>query len=316
MNVPHVACVADKILASPAAQPNLIARWNFDDNIGADTSGNGHHLLVTPQVGPGKYSRGQSAKFKGDDFTVIGHSAAWNTHDFAVSFWVFLMADDHGSWRTLMRKGFPDEGEAFSLSLWPKDSLGYSRRLHLRVSRESETVVSIDSVGSVPLQRWTHIAFNMEGKDIQLFLNGIPDIEAISPRKFRIFTGPLYIGGDPWQRGIQGFVDDFHYFGATMPVKTLQALSAGALGSIDSEFVRFGCQTCQLEQAVKACSLHKGYHVCLEDELVGGAWHIARAQGWLFRKTRLWSYEATTAIVVGTEAKQSRLAICCSNTNI
>ena len=166
MNVPHTACVANKILSAPAPHPHLIARWNFDDNIGADTSGNGHHLLITPQVGPGRFSQGQSARFRGDDFTAIGHSPAWNVHDFAVSFWVFLLADDHGGWRTIMRKGFPDEGDAFTLSLWPTDSLGFTRRLHVRISRESETLVSLDSVGSLALQRWTHIAFNIEGASI------------------------------------------------------------------------------------------------------------------------------------------------------
>lgn len=316
MNVPHMACVANKKLASPASHPNLIARWNFDDNIGADTSGNGHHLLITPQVGPGRFSQGQSARFTGDDFTAIGHSPAWNVHDFAISFWVFLLADDHGGWRTILRKGFPDEGDALTLSLWPKDSLGFTRRLHLHISRQSETVVSLDSQGSLPLQRWTHIAFSIEGKDIQLFLNGIPDIEGISPRKFRIFTGPLYIGGDAWRRGIRGFIDDFQYFGAAVSTKTLRALSAGALGNIGSVFVRFGCQKCPLEEAVQACSQHEGYHLCMEDELIAGAWRVARAQGWLFRKTRLWSFEATKATSVGMEAQQLRLGICCSDENI
>ena len=166
MNVPRAACVANRVLSAPASHPDLIARWNFDDDMGADTSGNGHHLLIQPRVGPGRFSRGQSARFTGNDFTAIGHSAAWNIHDFAVSFWVFLLADDHGTWRTIVRKGFPDEGEAVTLSLWPKDSLGFTRRLHLRVGSKGKTTVSLDSVGSLPLQRWTHVAFTIEGASV------------------------------------------------------------------------------------------------------------------------------------------------------
>ena len=132
--------MANKVLTAPAPQPGLIARWNFDDSMGADTSGRGHHLLIRPQVGPGKFSRGQSARFSGSDFTAIGHTPAWNVHDFTVGFWVFVLEDDHGGWRTLLRKGFPDEGETLTLSLWPKDSLGFSRRLHLKISSKSNAV--------------------------------------------------------------------------------------------------------------------------------------------------------------------------------
>ena len=83
-------------------------------------------------------------------------------------------------------------------------------------------MVSLDSVGVLPLQRWTHIAFTVEGKDIQLFLNGVPDAEERSPSKFGVLTGPLYIGGDPWQHGLKGFVDDFQYFDKVLLLPTIQ----------------------------------------------------------------------------------------------
>jgi hypothetical protein len=55
-----------------------------------------------------------------------------------------------------------------------------------------------ETIGRVPLQRWTHIAFTMSPEKISIFINGIRDgLQMVQNRPFQSNTEDLYIGGSP-----------------------------------------------------------------------------------------------------------------------
>lgn len=287
MSLPFSVCTGRgaRALGAPNLGDSMQAKWGFDDSDGHDETGRGHDLTPVPAAGPARWGVGQSAAFNGSSLSVAAWAEAHEGNELTVSMWLFLAQDSIGSWRTLLRKGDASE-QTPTLQLWPKE-----RRLHARVTTEGGEAEGVDSVAVVPLRRWTHVAFVVQGKLLQLYVNGVFDAQVVTRRQARFNRLPLYLGKDPWHPGTRGFVDDARVWDRALDEEEVRALAQGALGPMGPTDVTLGCLMCKLEEATGSCDA--GYHLCSEKELFGGAYTVARAQGWFHLSDKIWAMEHT-----------------------
>lgn len=303
----------------PAALPKrLAAHWTFDDMVAHDHSGRGNAMRPVPNVGPGRGGHGQSAYFNGSNYAMVEHAAAFETRELSVTYWLYLLRDSIGSWRTVLRKGDASTRLTPSFSLWPS-----ARRLHVRVSTELGDDEGVDSVAIIPLRRWTHIAFVAQGKLLQLYINGVLDSQRVMKSAALFNRLPLYVGRGPVHAGTAMFLDELALHSVALAEHDVQAMAAPLLAVASPRFAKLGCPACDLDAAVAACSTDAEYHLCTKQELLAGAVAVARAQGWFHINPRVWPLDAVDArrVEVTDDAaaaarereRAKRLAICCAN---
>ncbi len=141
--------------------------------------------------------------------------------DFSVALWVRLQESAPGRWRVLAHKGNANTARTFSLFLWPD-----SDRIHYRVSTPFDWNQGGDSVASLPLNLWTHVALVKHGLNLRLYLDGVLDSQVTLPAATVGNDQPLYIGDDPWFAPLNGLLDDLRlYDGALSPGLVAQLAS-------------------------------------------------------------------------------------------
>jgi hypothetical protein len=118
--------------------------------------------------------KGYSAYFDGNRFMTIPHIKEYESQDLTVTFWIFLIGDSTGGWRTIFHKGETAQDLTPTVMLWPKE-----RRLHVRVATDMNPNEGLDSKAVIPLKRWTQIAIIYSSQLLQLYVNGLLDSQAI-----------------------------------------------------------------------------------------------------------------------------------------
>jgi hypothetical protein len=179
------------LMLTPLNKANkLIGWWSFDDRFALDHSGNGLDPDQTPEVGPSYCKKinklivvkGYSAAFDGNStLTINNHQSFSETSDLSITFWVYLLEDSTGNWRTLLNKGDTVEELTPTIMLWPKE-----RRLHVRVSTEKFWNEGLESKGVLNMKQWVHIAVVISGQMIQLYINGNLDGQTILKGKVKV----------------------------------------------------------------------------------------------------------------------------------
>jgi len=106
--------------------------------------------------------------------SIIEHIAAYEKSEFTLSFSVFLLPSNLDGWRSLVYKGSSSTEMTPAILLWPKDT-----RLHVRVSTDKLQNEGLDSVGAIPLKKWTQITITYSGQLLQLYINGMLDSQVI-----------------------------------------------------------------------------------------------------------------------------------------
>jgi len=271
------------MMGPPNQHESLRASYSFDTIDGHDESGNGHDFTPAPEAGPARWGVGQSAAFNGSTLSVTAWPEVPEGNEMTVSFWIFLRGDSVGSWRTILRKGDAVQ-QTPTIQLWSKE-----RRLHARVTTETGEAEGVDSTAVIPLRRWTHVSFVVQGKLLQLYVNGVFDAQVVTRRQTTFNRLPLYLGKDPWHPGTACFVDNLRIWSRALDEDEVRAHAAGALGPVGPTEVALGCLACSLDDAMGSCS--SGYHLCSEKELFGGAYSVARAQGWFHLANKAWALE-------------------------
>jgi Concanavalin A-like lectin/glucanases superfamily len=118
--------------------------------------------------------RGYSAYFNGVDMSQINHTKAYETREFTVSFWIFLLNGNMDGWRTIITKGEDSQQLTPTIQLWPKDT-----RLHVRASTDELWNDGLDSLSTLQMRKWTHIAVSYSNELLQLYINGLLDQQVI-----------------------------------------------------------------------------------------------------------------------------------------
>ena len=134
-----------------------------------------------------------------------------NNADFSLSFWYRLDAAADGTYRVVLFKGNNDLERGPGLWMMPD-----SNRLHVRVSTSVEFNEGFNSVGSLTVGSWTHIVVAKTGSQWSLFLNGQLDSQITLAGTTLGNTGPLYLGGTPWQLGAKGAIDELEIFNKSL----------------------------------------------------------------------------------------------------
>lgn len=316
IDVPSTLCIksdgAEKVYATDAASKGLIGRWTFDDVMSYDSSGHHNHIKRVHSFGPGVLGRGSSAYFNGSSFAVIPHQTLYDTKDFTISLWVFLHEDVIGSFKPIITKEIRQNGRIIgrfpSISLWPE-----SRRLHVKLSLAGKGAQTLSSVAAVPLNKWTHIAVTLDGRVLQIYVNGAPDSEAVlrrAPRAPRTHL-PYFVAGNPWTIGLECYIDNLEMY--NKPLSAQQIMAVGSVARPDlhsSASMSLACVGCGFNDAVRTCK-SRSSHVCTRLELAAGGFTMARIMGWFdVRSEYVWNW-----LKDGVKEPQTKLGsgVCCSD---
>eukprot|EP00299_Pterocystis_sp_00344_P009459 c3990_g1_i1.p1 GENE.c3990_g1_i1~~c3990_g1_i1.p1 ORF type:complete len:582 (+),score=101.47 c3990_g1_i1:54-1748(+) len=296
-----------KVIAPDAAARGLIGRWTFDDAFAQDKSGFGHHPSRPPAVAEGLHGVGAAAKFDASSMLEIPHSDHFSSQDFCITFWFYLLADSTGQWRTVLHKGTRDQERTPTLFLEPQ-----TRGLEFFVSTTDPNQPFGERVWSntfLPLRRWTHVAACAEGRNLRLFINGILDVENTTIGMPVMNQGPLYVGNDPWRPlpgGVASYIDELRYYTRSLSSDEIQAQAQHALGGVEPAFIELGCMGCTLDTCPKSC--RRGYRVCTQRDMYGGAYQVSRGMGWANSETRVWTAEDAKD---GSVSATLGLCMCC-----
>jgi len=218
--------------------------------------------------------------------TPAGHGEVHDFDDLTIAFWVYLLNDVVGKFRTLVYRG-DAEAATPHISLWPE-----VRRIHLRASTGMDLVtgkrthITLDSHSAVLIGRWTHIAFVVQGTRLaQLYVNGVLDTQKLSlqPIKIHHSSDMVYLANNPFQpnSGMECYMDSLLIYNRALPHGQVTAMGSVVLPGLDASSVKMGCASCTLERAVSACKGNRAAHVCTKTQLHSGALVIARAMGWM-----------------------------------
>lgn len=222
--------------------PSLISYFSFDDFISIDLITK-NKMEPTPLVGVASGGVGQSAFFNGSYFSEIEHIKEYEGQSFFFEFWLFLLKDSTGNWRTIIQKGETIYDLTPSIMLWPKQ-----RKLHVKVNTV-DSIEGIDSISIIQLRRWTHISLGYEGKLLQLFINGIKDNEIILKGNVLPNKGKFHLGKDPWHQGTNMYIDELKIWNKIKSVVEMRAtVFSKAMGIWGEEGAVFGCESCNYNQ--------------------------------------------------------------------
>jgi hypothetical protein len=295
------------VVSPSAVTRGLAGRWTFDDSQGLDSSGHANHPTKPHVPGPGLHGVGSSAVFDGSKMLDIAHSQHFESPDFCVTLWLYLLGDSTGQWRSLLHKGNKDDERTPALFMEP-----FTRGVEFFVSTTDTTQLGGERLWSntfVPLRRWTHLAACAEGRNLRLFINGILDAENTTIGTPVFNQGPIHLGNDPWRPdgGVASYVDELRYYTRSLTTDEIQAQVHAALGGAEASSVELGCMGCSLDSCPPSC--RRGYHMCAHRDLHSGAYMIARGMGWANSETRIWAAEDSRDAADAPSA--SGLCMCC-----
>jgi hypothetical protein len=309
----------DRVLLPFATPKGLVGYWNFDEIRPLDNSGNRNHGAGVVKPGPAFGGFGSSAQFTGGEYVTVPFTPAFQSSDFSVTFWLFVVQDFFTSSKgirycPLVQRGNDD---LFAKNYHRSPALYYDRKeknLKFYVKTNSDDASQGESLLSnarITTQRWMHIAIIKSDNKLKLYVNGILDNSSILKATAETTNSPLYIGNVPWLKDQCDFpflIDEMRYYNIAVSEDTIQAEASPVLGGIEPSFLQLGCMNCSLKDASQACV--DGYRLCTSIELHTGGYQIARSMGWLNWNTHIWTHGALKT--PGDFDKLKGLALCCA----
>jgi hypothetical protein len=288
----------DRVLL-PWAKPNgLVGYWNFDEMKPLDNSGNKLHAIGIVKPGPAFGGLGSSALFSSGDFVQVPFNNGFDSKNFSITFWLFVVQDFFTSNKGIRFCPFIQRGED---DLVEKK---YQRSPGIYFDRKDKNFViftttsdkdntegeTLTSNAKITYQRWLHVSLVKDGNKLKLYVNGILDAQVTLKGDLNTNNGPLFIGNTPWLKDQCDFpflLDELRYYDMPVEEDKIQAEASPVLGGIEPNFIRLGCMECTLEAAAQVCK--EGYRLCSSIELHTGGYQIARSMGWLNWNTHIWT---------------------------
>jgi Tc toxin complex TcA C-terminal TcB-binding domain/Concanavalin A-like lectin/glucanases superfamily/ABC toxin N-terminal region/Bacterial Ig domain len=219
-----------------------LARWKCDDLSGtklSDTWAGSLHgeLFNGPKWVIGKFDGAVS--FSGvSDYVQIDNAPTLevgkNDADFTVTFWLNLRQGYTSERRSIVHKGNTDAQRTLAVWMQPNDN-----HIYYRISTESDSNEGGISSAEIQPNTWTHIAYIKSGRRLQLYIDGEFDSEVSLAGASVSNDGPLYLGKDPWNPGINGSIDDIQIYGSALSEQSLQTVLAGK--ELEASFARWKC---------------------------------------------------------------------------
>jgi Concanavalin A-like lectin/glucanases superfamily len=207
--IPGCLCFGEDqtCITQDAEQEDLIAWYTFDQIYALDQVGNLEDWDPTPDSGPSWGGHGNSAYLSENGYSMLAHDDLLLQTEITYAFWLFVVDADQMGWKVIMHKGDNVNENSPTIFLYPDDN-----RLHLRFATEDNFATSVDSNGELLEGAWTHVAVVFSTTSVSIYINGQLDTQSTTDTSIIFNDGPIYFGGDPWQNGIECFVDDFRIY--------------------------------------------------------------------------------------------------------
>lgn len=311
---------AEKIILPQARHKNLMGYWNFEEVKPLDFSGLRNHGLNIVKAGPAFGSLGHSGYFSNGEFLEIPHTKAFESPNFTITFWVFIIQDFFSASKglrfcPLFQKG-KDDLLVKTFSRFP--SIYYDRQdKNFKVSIKTKSQQadqaegeSFTSFSKLNTQKWMHVALTKSDKEVKLYLNGIFDKSITLKDEPELNSENIFVGGTPWLKEECNYpllIDELRYYNDEIEESLIAAEAAPALGAIGPNDINLGCVECSLKRAATVCK--EGYKLCTPVDLHAGVYQVARSMGWLNWNTHIWTYSALSS--PKNFEKFKGLAICC-----
>jgi hypothetical protein len=310
----------DTVLMPEGIPDSLVGHWTFDDNLGLDSSGSGHHGEAATDAGPSQGGWGSSAHFSGSNYFTVPASTDFEAKIFTLNFWAYfihnsavdLASTTGDQWCPILQKGYED-----SSTYRRTPAVMYDRKtrgVRVYVSTESETDYPqgeyVNSTARIPYHRWTHFGVVRGEKKIKLYINGVLDSTNSTTEWTRVNEDPLYFGTVPWRQSdckVPLLMDDVRFYSRELAEEEIQIEAPGSLGEIEGSYLKLGCHDCNLTVASDSCP--DDFHLCTTIELNTGAYQATRAIGWAEWNTHVWSHGAMSSQYNGTIG----LGLCCKD---
>jgi hypothetical protein len=116
------------------------------------------------------------------------HTAAFESEDISIAFWIFPIKESLGGWLTLLHKGNEAQDLTPTIMMWPRQ-----RKLHVRASTEVFWNEGLDSKSTLQLRRWSQVTAIFSKQLIQLFINGVLDNQAILKGSIKVIINSAWI---------------------------------------------------------------------------------------------------------------------------
>ena len=126
----RIGCGCHLVMQQVTQQPSqkdLALDLTFDDRAGHDYSGHDNHLASPHTPGPAQFGQGNSAFLDGNTGLKIKSGNAFGSRATTIAFWIFLLEDSKGAWRSIVSRGGGPNDHTPEIMLWPKE-----RRVHAR----------------------------------------------------------------------------------------------------------------------------------------------------------------------------------------
>lgn len=217
-------------------------------------------------------------------------SAHFDGPDFAYTLWVLLKRPDAdapaGGSCTLVRKGGDKAGAAGAS---PHIAVDAENRLSVSLATTS-AAEALTSLARLRFETWYHVAVVRLGaaRHVRLYVNGMLDTELVTDGYTEANTHPLVLGSDSPTCGLTFYLDEVRAYGRAVSADEVGAEAAWALGGVEAAYVRLGCTSCTLDQAMASCP--ESYHVCTALELHTEAYRVAKSVGWIGKGVHVWTH--------------------------
>lgn len=142
-----------------------------------------------------------------------------DNRDFSLSLWIHPLDQGAGSWRSVLFKGSDDSSNWVgtarrtpSIWLFPDDN-----RVYFRVSTDRNRDEGGSSKATLPVSRWSHLAYVKNGRRLSLYIDGQLDTEVrLAGSEILPNDDPLYLGANPWHEGFNGALGEFRIYGLAL----------------------------------------------------------------------------------------------------
>ncbi|NHZ79374.1 hypothetical protein F2P44_08805 [Massilia sp. CCM 8695] len=225
---------------------SLIGRWTFSelaqqapdgvrDRAGRFDLNGGYHGsgryadVVARMVGaPGTDMEGAMV-LDGESYAQIAHrpvlEVGRDERDFTLSCWVYPNDTGNGTWRQILYKGHEpvwptDVNRTFSLWLMPD-----SNTVYFRISTTGNVDDGGASASTLPVQRWSHLAYVKSGGQLKLYIDGKLDAEVTLAGSVVANTDPLIIGKSPYSNSYLGGFAELRLYGYALQPEDVEQLA-------------------------------------------------------------------------------------------
>lgn len=205
----------------------LLGRWKFNEGTGptiTDSTVSARHGNLTQGYEWHRQDGGRNfiqltnstglAEIPGGNFEIGADNA-----DFSVAFWIRLEQPAQNSWRTLIKKGDHNHERTFAMWLIPNTT-----HITYQLSGVTNPWLGRDSVGSLPVGQWAHLAYVKKGNTLQLYIDGTLDSSVTLSEPVLANDGPIRIGNDLLHTPVLASFDDLQIYNVALNAEEIASL--------------------------------------------------------------------------------------------